>query len=138
VPDRSIELGKKLSSHGISSVYLQRGAFIAVLSFAFFLAMMFGYYLRQSLGYFLLATAFLVLYLITLFSWYMQRKNEVIVYENGLRFRGSDALWSEITKVESSGRVELKDGSNFQIPTTIHDFDRVVQLINFKAVQNFS
>ena len=48
---------------------LQRAVFIAVLSFLFFLAMMFAYYIRQSALYFLLATAFLIVYLITMVSF---------------------------------------------------------------------
>ena len=133
MPDLTPDLGKELSTHGISPVYLQRGAFIAVLSFAFFLAMMFGYYLQQSLIYFLLATGFLVTYLLTLFSWFMQRKNAIMIYENGLRFRDHAARWSEIAKVESSGRIELTGGAHFEIPATIHEFDRLMLLINSKA-----
>lgn len=53
---------------------LQRAVFIAVLSFLFFLAMMFAYYIRQSLLYFLLATAFLIIYLITMFSFVRLRR----------------------------------------------------------------
>ena len=106
---------------------------MAVLSFVFFLAMMFGFYVRQSIGYFLLATAFLLVYLITLFGWYMQRKNEVTIFENGLRYKNTGALWSDIAKVENSGRIERTDGSSFEIPTTIHDFERLIRLINFKV-----
>jgi hypothetical protein len=57
-----------------SPVQLQRAAFIAVLSFLFFLAMMFTYYVRQSLLYFLLATAFLVVYVITMISLFRLRR----------------------------------------------------------------
>ena len=131
--DLTPDLGKELSTYGISPVYLQRGAFIAVLSFAFFLAMMFGYYLQQSLVYFLLATGFLVTYLLTLVSWFMQRKNVVTIYDNGLRFRDHGVRWSEIVKVEASGRIELTGGTHFEIPPTIHDFDRLILLINSKA-----
>lgn len=53
---------------------MQRAAFVAVLSFLFFLAMMFTYYIRQSLLYFLLATAFLVVYVITMISLFRLRR----------------------------------------------------------------
>ena len=49
-------------------------AFIAVLSFLFFLAMMFAYYIRQSMLYFLLATAFLIVYIITMISLFRLRR----------------------------------------------------------------
>jgi len=53
----------------MSPSHLQLAVFIAVLSFLFFLAMMFAYYIRQSAVYFLLATAFLIIYLITMISF---------------------------------------------------------------------
>lgn len=52
----------------MSAAKLQRAAFLAVLSFLFFMAMMLAYYLRGSVVYFLLATAFLIVYLITMIS----------------------------------------------------------------------
>jgi hypothetical protein len=133
VPDNPLDLGQRISTHGISPVYLQRGAFIAVLSFAFFLAMMFGFYVRQSLGYFILASAFLLVYLFTLFSWYLQRKNQVAIYENGFRYKTTEALWSDIKSVEDSGRVTLTNGAFVEIPHTINEFDGLIRAINFKA-----
>ncbi len=53
---------------------VQRAVFIAVLSFLFFLAMMFAYYVRQSLLYFLLATAFLIVYFVTMVSFVRLRR----------------------------------------------------------------
>ena len=58
-----------------SPAQLQRAVFIVVLSFLFFLAMMFAYYIRQSALYFLLATAFLIVYLITMISFVWLRRN---------------------------------------------------------------
>jgi len=52
----------------IPQAQAQRAMFIAVLSFLFFLAMMFAFYIRQSLLYFLLATAFLIVYFVTMVS----------------------------------------------------------------------
>ena len=56
------------------SAQVQRAAFIAVLSFLFFLAMMFAYFVRQSLLYFLLATAFLIVYFVTMISFVRLRR----------------------------------------------------------------
>jgi hypothetical protein len=53
---------------------IQRAVFIAVLSFLFFLAMMFAYYIRQSVVYFLLATAFLIVYIVTMISFVRLRR----------------------------------------------------------------
>ena len=53
---------------------MQRAAFMAVLSFMFFVAMMFAFYIRQSALYFLLATAFLIIYLLTMISFVRLRR----------------------------------------------------------------
>ena len=53
----------------VSPAQVQRSAFIAALSFLFFLGMMFAFYLRQNILYFLLATAFLIVYVITMISF---------------------------------------------------------------------
>ncbi len=79
--DSDKDLGKLVAIHGIAPAYLQRAVFIVILSFVFFLAMMFMYYIRQSITYFLLASAFLVLYLVTLFSFVMQRRSFVMLHE---------------------------------------------------------
>lgn len=57
-----------------SAAQLQRGVFVAVLSFLFFLAMMIAFYIRQSMLFFLLATAFLIVYLVTMISLFRLRK----------------------------------------------------------------
>ena len=68
-------IGKKDQTNAaISATQLQKAVFIAVLSFLFFLAMMFAYYIRQSPLYFLLATAFLIIYLITMISFVRLRR----------------------------------------------------------------
>jgi len=55
---------------------VQRAVFIAVLSFLFFLAMMSAFYVRQSILYFLLATAFLIVYIITMISFVRLRRSD--------------------------------------------------------------
>ncbi len=61
-------MGNELEKTPVSPAHFQRAVFIAVLSFMFFLAMMFAFYIRQSMLYFLLATAFLILYIVTMVS----------------------------------------------------------------------
>lgn len=63
-----------INDHPVTHVAKQRAAFVAVLSFLFFLSMMFAYYIRQSLLYFLLATAFLIVYVITMISLFRLRR----------------------------------------------------------------
>jgi len=92
-------LGRLQSVHNTSPLYLQRAAIIAVVSFMFFLAMLVAFSIRQNLGYFLLATAFLIVQLFTLFGWITQRKNELRLYENGFAYRKNACLWDEIAKI---------------------------------------
>ena len=121
-------LGKLVAIHGIAPVYLQRAAFIVVLSFLFFLAMMFAFYIRQSVGYFLLASAFLVLYLLTMFSWVMQRRSVVKIYKNGLSYKNRSVFWNEIESVDDAA-INIRDEKPIMIPKTIHDFAKLLDTI---------
>lgn len=67
---------KEQKQEPISPKQLQRAVFITALSFLFFLAMMFAYYIRQSALYFLLATAFLIVYIITMISFVRLRRSD--------------------------------------------------------------
>jgi hypothetical protein len=58
----------------IPPAQMQRAVFIVVLSFLFFLAMMAMFYVRQSLLYFLLASAFLIIYIVTMISFVRLRR----------------------------------------------------------------
>lgn len=123
-------LGKLISVHGIAPVYLQRAVFTVILSFLFFLGMMFAFYLRQSLGYFLLASAFLVVYLITMFSWVLQRKNVVRICEKGIEYRKFSAHWDEIETVRQTGdekQIEITAANNRRtiIPSSIRDIGEI-------------
>ena len=58
----------------VPPAHIQRAVFIAVLSFLFFLAMMFAFYIRQSMLYFLLASGFLIVYIVTMISFVRLRR----------------------------------------------------------------
>jgi Ca2+/Na+ antiporter len=123
-------LGRLVSVHVIAPAYVQRAIFVAVLSFMFFLSMMFAFYVFKNVLYFLLSTAFLIVYLITMFSIVMQRRSNVEIYENGIRYRKKSLLWSQIAGVGADGAIEAVDKrKNFRIPTTLGDFDRVLAAI---------
>ena len=122
-----------VSVHGISPAYLQRAVFIVLLSFVFFLAMMLVYYLRQSLVYFLLASAFLVLYIITLVSWVLMRRSVITVYENGLIYRGRTIPWSQIETVEPDGTITTHTGKPVATPSTLHDRARLLDAVRART-----
>lgn len=130
---REIELGRLTATHVIAPAYIQRAVFIAVLSFMFFLAMIFAAYIRPHILYFFLATAFLIVYLITMFSFVMQRKANVEVYENGFRYRKNIVLWNEITEVSENGVVSFGSGKTLTIPSTLNNAGNVVSEIRRRA-----
>jgi hypothetical protein len=78
---------------------LQRAAIITVLSFLFFMGTLIIFYVMQSIGYFVLSTAFLVVYIITLVGWVMQKRNVVSIHENGIAYRKFGSTWDEIRSV---------------------------------------
>lgn len=134
--------GKLIAIYGIAPVYLQRAVFVIVLSFLFFLGMMFAYYILQSALYFLLASGFLVMYLITMFSFVMQRKNIVKISENGVEYRKFYAAWNEIESVSPFGakqqsglEITAKSGKKALIPPTINGIDEIDNIIRSRIAK---
>lgn len=128
------DLGRLITVYGIAPAYVQRAAFLAVLSFLFFLAMMFAFYAIQSFLYFLLSTAFLIVYLITMISFIWQRRRSVEVFEHGLKFRKTNLLWNEILSVADNGEIARANGKNLIIPATITNFDNLIRLIKDRSI----
>src|SRR5215218_8844716 len=99
-PEINTELGKPVSAHLIAAAYVQRAAVVAIVSFVFFLLMLVGFSIRQHFGYFLLASAFLVVYLFTMFGWWTQKNNVLTIYENGISYRKFRNTWDQIAAFE--------------------------------------
>jgi len=133
-PDKN--LGRIVAIHGVQAAYLQRAVFIVVLSFLFFLGTMVVFYLQQGFVYFLLSTAFLIIYVVTLFSWFMQRKNVVKIYENGIEYRKYSCLWSEIQSIAAGEKntveIRTKAGGRFAISSVITNLDQIISTIQTK------
>ncbi len=115
-------LGKLIAVHPIAPALVQRAVFIAALAFMFFLAMMFTFYLRQNILYFLLASAFLVLYLVMMFALLMRRRSTVEVCENGFRTKKQSIRWTDVVSVSDEGVVELATGKNVALARSVSDF----------------
>jgi hypothetical protein len=122
----SKDLGKLVAVYGPAPAFLQRAVFLTVLSFLFFLGTMFVFYLRQGFVYFILASAFLVLYLVSLVSVIAQRKNVLVVYEHGIGFKKASARWNEILAVSDDGLVQLTRERSMIIPKSLNDFGGVI------------
>lgn len=125
------DLGRIVSVHGLQPAYLQRAVFVVVLSFLFFLGTMVVFYLQQGFVYFLLSTAFLIIYLVTMTSWILQRRNVVKIYENGIEYRKFSCLWNEIDSISAGEantvKFTTKAGGKFAIPATIAGLDQIIR-----------
>ena len=132
MPPPADNLGKLVSVRMVSPAQMQRAVFIVILSFVFFLATMFIYYIRQNVLYFLLASAFLFLYLFTLFSWVMQRRNQLQIFERGLKYKRQTARWEEIAEVSNDGLIKLHDGKQIALPNGLTGFNELLAIIRSK------
>jgi len=137
--EKAQSLGKLISIHTIAPAFLQRAVIIAVLSFAFFLAMLAVFSIRQNFIYFFLSTAFLIVYLFTMFGWLMMRKNILKIYENGITYRKFTARFSEIESVESNNKkgkinceIKTAKGESVTLTDSIYEVGKAVKLIEAK------
>ena len=121
--DRS--LGALKGTYGVEPAFLQRAVFIAVLSFLFFLGTMVIYYIRQNVLYFLLSTAFLLVYVVTMFSWVGQRRSIVSVHENGISYKGKNYFWPDIAAVDAGPSLRLASGTTVSLPNTLQASDNL-------------
>ena len=133
MPDSDRSLGKLIAVYSLSAAHIQRAVFITVLSFLFFMAMMFAYYVRQNIVYFLLASAFLIVYVLTLFSWVAQRKTLLEIFEKGIGYRKRKALWNEIAEVRPDGTIILDKAKEIVISPAIHELGNALALIRSRA-----
>lgn len=131
---RANDLGDFISRHATSPRSLQRSAVVAVMAFFFFLVMMAAFYARQWFVYFLLATAFLIVNLFTLAGIWLQKRNKVRLYENGLIYKKDVVIWDEITRLRLDAKsgltLELADARELTIPAVIQGLPRIVEHIN--------
>jgi hypothetical protein len=132
--DESKDLGRLISAHPIAPIYVQRAVFIAVLSVLFFIGTMFAFYLRQSFLYFLLATGFLIVYLITMFSWFVQRRSIANVYDRGFSFKDRWLAWDEVDSISDEGNIVItpKTGKPINLPATISEPAALARHIRFR------
>lgn len=136
--DEPYDLGRLLSSHGTSTVFLQRAAVIAVLSFVFFVAMLVVTYVRAQIGFFVLASAFLVLYLVTMIGIWLQRRETVKLYQHGIAFKRFRARWEDIESVEAASKsgitIKRLDGETVTLNPTLAGFNDIAETIRQKLI----
>jgi ABC-type bacteriocin/lantibiotic exporter with double-glycine peptidase domain len=128
-----IDLGQLISSHGTSPVFLQRAVIIAVLSFLFFIITLLFFYINQELMYFVMSTAFLVIYILTMTGWVMQKRNVVSIYENGIAYRKFRATWDEIASVKAEAQsgitIAKPNGESITIGKSIAGVNEIASTI---------
>lgn len=126
-------LGKLLAVHSTSPAFLQRAAILTALSFVFFLVALIFYLVWQNFLYFVLATGFLIVQAFTMIGWWMQKRNAVSIYANGLVYRKRRLLWAEIadinTLVDGEMKIAVDGGEGLTIPATIQGLDRIEAFI---------
>jgi hypothetical protein len=127
--------GRLLAVHPVAPVYVQRAVIVGVLSFLFFLAMMFAFYIRQNFLYFLLATAFLLVYLITMFGWFTQRNAAVKIYENGFDCRKRFIKWDEIESISDDVEtvVKTKTAKSMTLSPRLMEKDALVRHMKYRV-----
>ncbi len=130
------DLGRLVSVHGMSPAYRQQAVFIIILSFLFFMSTIVAFYLFGRFLYFLLASGFLVVYLISLISFLTQRRYSVRTYENGMEYRTFSSRWRDLCSVTwtKEGRsraltIESTDGTTCKVPATIDEIDLLAKII---------
>lgn len=130
-------LGSFECDFSISPLYLARVIFVAALSFVFFLAMLLGFYVREQIGYFILSSAFLVVYLLTMFGWFVLKRQKLKIHELGISYRRAKILWNEITNIEDlderSFLIEGSDGSALQISDAVSESAKVREIVRRKT-----
>lgn len=138
------QLGKLEKIHGIAPASLQRALILIILSFIFFLVMLIVFSIRQQIGYFILATAFLIVKLCTLFGWMMQRKKAVLLYENGLVLGKQVCLYEDIENIylkqtsrmlggtKNECEIVKTDGEKIVLPEAIHNVHGIIDKVEEK------
>jgi len=127
------KLGKLIAVHPTSPAFLQRAAIVTALAFLFFLIALIFYLIWQNFLYFILATGFLIVQIFTMIGWWMQKRNAVSIYTNGLGYKKRQVPWSEIESIERTGEAALvvnpNSGERLIVPASIHGLDRVEAFI---------
>ena len=122
-------MGKLIAVHSTSPAFLQRAAIVAALSFLFFLVALIFYLVWQSFLYFMLATGFLIVQLFTIIGWWMQKRNAVSIYTNGIVYRKRSIVWDQITgaelKDDSTLGLSLSSDEVVSLPSSIQGLDRL-------------
>ena len=123
------KLGKLLAVHSTSPAFLQRAAIVTALSFLFFLAALIFYLVWQNFLYFVLATGFLIVQIFTMIGWWMQKRNAVTIYANGLVYRKRAIFWDEIVGVgkfsDGGLKIDLENGDGVIVSDSIHGLNRI-------------
>ncbi len=132
-----LSLGKLERTHSVAPAYIQRAVVVCVAAFICFLVMMGGFYIRQNIGYFLLSTAFLIVYVLTMFSLVMLKRSVVNVYENGISYKKFRANWHEIAsarmakdaKGKNFAEIIKKDDEKIVLSDSIENIEKIVEKI---------
>jgi hypothetical protein len=143
------QLGALVAVYGIAPASLQRAAIVAIVSFLFFLLMLVVFSLRQNVGYFLLATAFLIVQLFTLFGFFSAKRLVFKEFVNGFTYKKHVCRWDEIESIDVREENKLIGGAkiNCEIKKTtgekivlteaIYGIETIVKKVRAEIGDNF-
>jgi Zn-dependent protease with chaperone function len=126
------DLGKLTGVYGLSAATLQRSIIVIIVSLFFSLAMLVGWLITQKFVLLMLAIAFLVIKLLSLFSLLAQRKNVLSLYEQGFIYNKISCRFDEIASVKGF-EILTKSGGKVLLSETINDVGEAIKLIQIKA-----
>ena len=127
------QLGSLERTFEINPLYLARVTFVAARSFLFFLGMLLGFYMRAQIGYFILSSAFLIVYLLTMFGWFVLKRQKLEIREKGISYRRIKLFWDEVSAVDQingkSFYIRSSDGSRLEISDSVADWEKVREIV---------
>lgn len=129
-------MGRLVAVYRISAPTLQRAFFVLTLAILFFIATAIAFLLAQRPLFLLLAFGFMVVSVVSSFSFVSLQRTAVNVYEGGLEFRKFIFSWDEIQSVEwkstdRARRLEIKGsrGRAVVIPGSIGNIGSLEEMI---------
>lgn len=132
----NLDLGKLISVHGISAAFLQRSTIVIIISLFFSLAVFAAFLISQKFLLLLLALAFLIIKLLSLFSLLARRKNVLILYEQGFIYNKLPCRFDEIAKLNfknTTCEILTNSGEKIVLNETINKVENAIKIIAEKS-----
>lgn len=126
----SADMGRLVSTRGVSGEHLQRSAIMIALSLLFFFATIFAFILTGSFLSLALAAAFLIIFFFSVYAVVTARRHRLKIFENGVEYRNAVLRWSEVDAIgndmESMAlRISGRGNETISLPPTLQRLDEI-------------